>query len=80
MVYMKEVSILIVHYNTPGLLRQTLKGIYKSAPSISYEIIVVDNSLDHSFLHKIKKEFPDVLYVLNEENVGFGCGTPQFRN
>lgn len=71
---MKEVSILIVHYNTPGLLRQTLKGIYKSAPTISYEIIVVDNNLDNSLLHKIKKEFPDVLYVFNEENVGFGCG------
>jgi GT2 family glycosyltransferase len=70
----RDVSILIVHYNTPGLLRQTLKGITKANPQVSYEVIVVDNNPSQRIGEMIRKEFPEVKLVVSNENVGFGRG------
>lgn len=70
----KDVSILIVHYNTPGLLRQTLKGIQKANPQVSHEVIVVDNNPAQRVNEMVKKEFPHVRLVVSDTNVGFGRG------
>lgn len=71
---MKDLSILIVHYNTPRLLRQTLKGLVRFAPTCSHEIIVVDNNPAARVADEVRREFPEVKIVLNSENVGFGRG------
>jgi GT2 family glycosyltransferase len=71
---MLDLSILIVHYNTPGLLRQTLKGIRSSAPVLNYEVIVIDNNARMRVEEMIKNEFPDVKVVVSEKNLGFGKG------
>ncbi len=72
-----ELSLLIVHYNTPGLLRQTLKGIYRAAPKISYEVIVVDNNPCARIAPWVAKEFPTVRLLVQEKNTGFGNGMNQ---
>lgn len=74
MVCMKDLSILIVHYNTPKLLRQTLRGIRRSAPTIRYEIIVVDNNPHGRVQEMLEREFPDVRVLISEHNLGFGAG------
>lgn len=74
MVCMTDVSILIVHYNTPGLLRQTLKGIEKACPRLGYEVIVVDNNPGTRIAKMVGREFPGVQIIVNEENEGFGRG------
>lgn len=71
---MKDLSILIVHYNTPGLLRQTLKGIRRSAPRVSYEVIVVDNNARMRVHEMIAREFPETKVIVSEQNLGFGRG------
>jgi len=70
----KDVSLLIVHFNTPGLLRQTLKGIFDSHPKISFEVIVVDNNPHMRVLPWVKKEFPLTTIISTQENIGFGRG------
>ncbi|MFH1404940.1 MAG: glycosyltransferase family 2 protein [Patescibacteria group bacterium] len=70
----KEVSILIVHYNTPGLLRQTLKGIFSSCPQCTYEVIVVDNNPGMRIKDKVQQEFPNVKVIASDSNLGFGGG------
>ncbi len=70
----KDVSILIVHYNTPGLLRQTLKGIFASTPQVSFEVIVIDNNPKSRVRDWIQKEFPLVKVAMSEANIGFGRG------
>ena len=74
MVCMIDVSLLIVHYNTPGLLRQTLKGIYRANPQCSIEVIVVDNNPMVRVADKVLEEFPEVTVLTTEENIGFGRG------
>jgi len=71
---MKDVSILIVHYNTPRLLRQTLKGIRRAAPKVDYEVIVVDNNPKQRVKEMITQEFPEVVVLTSEANIGFGRG------
>lgn len=69
-----DVSILIVHYNTQGLLRQTLKAIKRAQPQVSYEVIVVDNNPKQRIGEMVRAEFPEVRVIESEENVGFGRG------
>jgi hypothetical protein len=69
-----DVSILIVHYNTPELLRQTLRGILKAAPRVKYEVVVVDNNPNCSVNKLVADEFPEARLVEPGENVGFGPG------
>ncbi|MBU0531590.1 MAG: glycosyltransferase family 2 protein [Candidatus Uhrbacteria bacterium] len=69
-----DVSINIVHYNTPRLLRQTLLGIRRAAPRLNYEVIVVDNNPKLRVREMIEAEFPEVRVVVSPRNVGFGQG------
>jgi hypothetical protein len=71
---MKDLSILIVHYNTPKLIRQTLRGIRKSAPRLNYEVVVVDNNPRMRVHDMIAREFPDVRVLVSDRNLGFGGG------
>jgi GT2 family glycosyltransferase len=70
----KDISILIVHYNTPGLLRQTLKGLYHSNPKVTFEVIVVDNNPSVRVRDWVQKEFTLATVIMSYDNVGFGPG------
>jgi N-acetylglucosaminyl-diphospho-decaprenol L-rhamnosyltransferase len=71
---MIDLSILIVHYNTPGLLRQTLKGIRRANPQLNYEVILVDNNPTCRVDAKVRQEFPEVKIIKTAKNLGFGQG------
>ena len=67
-----DLSIQIVHYNTPKLLEETLRYIRAAAPRISYEVIVVDNN-PHARLHsQIESRFSEVRFVKAPRHLGFG--------
>lgn len=70
----KDLSIIIVSYNTEGLTRTCLKSITASlkGSGISYEIIVVDNASADGSRKMLRTEFPRVLTVLKKDNIGFG--------
>jgi GT2 family glycosyltransferase len=67
-----DLSIIIVNYNTANLLDNCLRSISKAdKPKSGLEVIVVDNaSTDHSF-DLVKKNFPEVKIIINNENYGF---------
>jgi GT2 family glycosyltransferase len=64
-----SLSIVIVHYDTPDLLRQCLASL--CAEELPCEIVVMDNASPDRSVEKLPEEFPRVLFVFNEENVGF---------
>ncbi|MBA3440385.1 MAG: glycosyltransferase, partial [Pyrinomonadaceae bacterium] len=41
---MVELSIIIVNWNGGGLLRRCIDSIANAPPSVSYNVIVVDNA------------------------------------
>lgn len=65
-----DLSIIIVNFNTKDLTNQTIDSIIKNTEGISYEIVVVDNSINKSeqctYESSLVKVIPDV------ENHGFG--------
>lgn len=69
-----DVSIQIVHYNTPGLLRETLRSIRMAAPHIAYEVLVVDNNPEGRLSKEFRGQFPFVRFLDAAEHKGFGGG------
>jgi GT2 family glycosyltransferase len=68
-----QISIVIVSFNTKGLLTSCLESIRKHTKRIDYEIIVVDNaSSDGSaeFIKKYKKG-KQIKLIENQSNLGF---------
>ncbi len=71
-----HVSIIIVNYNTLGLLRDCLNSLMQ-AEGRACHIIVVDNASADGSADMVANEFPEVLLVRNSENVGFAKANNQ---
>lgn len=67
-----KVSIIIVNYNTCGLLRNCLISIFEKTVDIDFEVIVSDNGSKDGSIDMLKREFPEVILVENNANLGFG--------
>lgn len=68
-----DISIIIVSFNTKDLLQKCLESITNSLKRLPYnsEVIVVDNNSHDGSKEIIKNEFPDVIIIENEENLGY---------
>jgi len=69
-----DVSIVIVSYNTVGLLRDCLQSIEASVAPFSHETIVVDNQSRDGSADMVEREFPSVRLIRAERNLGFAGG------
>lgn len=67
-----NVSIIIVNYNTRELIKNCLKSIYEHTRNIDFEVIVSDNGSTDGSIEMIKSEFPQVVLINNNMNLGFG--------
>uniref|UniRef100_A0A7C6EJN9 Glycosyltransferase n=1 Tax=candidate division WOR-3 bacterium TaxID=2052148 RepID=A0A7C6EJN9_UNCW3 len=66
-----EISIVIVNYNVKHFLEQCLMAIKKARHNLNIEIIVVDNASVDGSQTMVKKKFPDVILIENNQNLGF---------
>ncbi|WP_167449350.1 MULTISPECIES: glycosyltransferase family 2 protein [Chryseobacterium] len=67
-----DVSIIIVNYNTEKLLKECITSIIDKTENLLYEIIVVDNNSVKSPNKMLSENFPEVIFVQSDENLGFG--------
>lgn len=67
-----DVSIIIVSYNTAGMLSDCIKSIREKTSGLQYEIIVVDNDSSDGSVQMVKSDFPDVVLIESAQNLGFG--------
>jgi GT2 family glycosyltransferase len=68
-----DVSIIIVNYNTKYFLRNCIISIYEQTAEIDFEIIVSDNGSVDGSIEMLRSEFPDVIIINNNNNLGFGA-------
>ena len=68
-----SVSIIIVNYNTRKLLSDCLHSIYEQTKDISFEVIVSDNGSTDGSIEMLKNDFPQVILIENNANLGFGA-------
>jgi hypothetical protein len=66
-----DLSIIIVNWNSAHYVMKCLPTIYSETKGLELEIIVVDNASYDDCEQIIKNEFPDVIFVQSNENVGF---------
>ncbi len=67
-----DVSVIILNYNSFDLTNQTISTFSKFAEGFSYEIIVIDNNSQDDSFDKLKHIYPDIIFIKNDENLGFG--------
>ncbi len=72
-----KLSIIIVNWNTEELLRQLLVMISRYVVGLDYEVIVVDNNSGDDSVTMLKKEFPQVKLIANDDNLGFAKANNQ---
>lgn len=69
---MRDISVIIVSYNTKDFLEKCLDSLQKNAPKkFSFEVLVVDNDSKDESVEMVKDKFSDVILIENKENVGF---------
>ncbi|MBL7700938.1 MAG: glycosyltransferase [Ferruginibacter sp.] len=66
-----QLSVIIVNYNVKYFLEQCLYSVQKACVNIDSEIIVTDNSSTDGSGEYLKKNFPSVNFIWNNENTGF---------
>ena len=71
---MLDIGIVIVNWNTCDLLRRCLQTVFASDGSASFEVLVVDNASEDGSAVMVAREFPQVILLENEENVGYPRG------
>ena len=71
-------SIVIINYKTPELLRQCLASIYEISPAkeadFDWEVLVVDSASERVSRDIVKHEFPNAKLLDFKKNLGFARG------
>jgi GT2 family glycosyltransferase len=72
-----EISVVIVSYNVREYLKGCLESIIRHSSPLVVEIIVVDNHSEDGSVEMVRRDFPSVKLIANEENRGFAGANNQ---
>ncbi|NJD21015.1 MAG: glycosyltransferase family 2 protein [Gemmatimonadetes bacterium] len=72
-----ELTIVLVSWNTRGVLERCLTSLHVHTRRVSYEVVVVDNASSDGTVDALRAHWPHVRLVENSENVGFARGCNQ---
>lgn len=70
----KELSVILVSYNTEIVLKESLRRITNYTQNIPTEIIVVDNASSDNSVNMVRTGFPQVKLIECRKNKGFAAG------
>ena len=66
-----ELSIIIINWNSQSFVRACLASIREHAGALEHEVIVVDNASYDGCEQMVKSEFPQVIFIQSDHNLGF---------
>lgn len=72
-----DVSIIIVNFNSPNVLRDCVSSVVRETQNISYEIIIVDNASADASWEAVLRDFSHVRGIRNAQNLGFAAANNQ---
>ncbi len=70
---MRDLTIIIVSYNTKGDLEDCLRSVVQHPPGVDHEIVVVDNASRDGSQDAVRAGFPSVRLIEMDRNVGFAA-------
>jgi len=76
---MPQIEIVVVSWNTLALTRDCLESLFADLgrSELDYRVWVVDNCSTDDSVSMIRAEFPQVVLIENQENVGFARANNQ---
>ncbi|GGK57306.1 glycosyltransferase family 2 protein [Rufibacter glacialis] len=74
---MKDLSVIIVNYNVSYFLEQCLLSVRKAVRGLQVEVFVVDNNSVDGSVEMVRRRFPEVKLLANQENLGFSKANNQ---
>ncbi len=72
-----DISVIVVSFNTRDLVLHCLASVYETIKDISFEVWLVDNKSTDGTVKAVRKAYPDVAVIENEENRGFAAANNQ---
>jgi GT2 family glycosyltransferase len=76
-----DLSIIIVNWNSKDYLQKCISSILDNTLGIEFEIIVVDSASFDGCGEMLKQQYPQVLFIQSEKNLGFaGANNLGFQN
>lgn len=75
-----DISIIIVNYKVKEYISNLITSISKAKEDLNLEIFVVDNNSEDDSIKFLKSRFPNLIYIENKENLGFGVANNQAIN
>lgn len=69
--FLLDLAIIIVNYNTRDLLRDCLASVYDNRGDFRFQVCVVDNCSSDGSAEMVRTEFPQALVIESEINGGF---------
>ena len=72
-----DLSVSIVSYRTPAMLRQCLESISAERTGLTIEVAVVDNASGDGSAEMVAEQFPWVRLIRNQRNRGFAAAHNQ---
>ena len=66
-----KLSVIILNYKVRYYLEQCVGSVQEALRSLDAEIIVADNASEDGSGEMIDKQFPEVHFMPNSENLGF---------
>jgi hypothetical protein len=72
-----DVSICIANWNCRDMLRACLESLHDHPQGVRLESIVVDNASSDGAADMVAREFPEVILIRNDTNVGFSRANNQ---
>lgn len=72
-----ELSVIIVSWKVKEKLRTNLNALFNSQGDFKFEVFVIDNNSEDGSAEMIKKEFPQVVLIANDNNRGFAAANNQ---
>lgn len=67
-----KISIIIVNYKNPHLIKHCVQSIVEHEKMIDYEIIVIDNDSQDDTEQQLRAIYPDIKWIQMGYNSGFG--------
>jgi GT2 family glycosyltransferase len=70
----KSVAIILLNWNTPVHTANCISSLKQYGDEHLFDIIVADNGSTDNSLSVLKTQFPELIYMENNENLGFAEG------
>ena len=66
-----ELSVIILSYNVRPYVWQCIDSVLAATEGSAAEVILVDNASNDGTIELIREDFPQVILMSNQENIGF---------